>query len=247
MKKGKHNRRKRIAIVLAKITAALFLASVLWVLILKWAPVKVTPLMIKRMIEYKDDKSFKTKQTWKDIEDISPNLAKAVVAGEDQFFLLHWGFDIKGIKLAIKRNKQNPEKLHGGSTISQQTAKNVFMLGSRTWFRKAFEAYFTVLIELIWGKKRILEVYLNVVEMGPGIYGAEAAAQHYFHRGASKLTMHQSCLIAACLPSPLKRNPLKPSEYVSKHAAKIQNWMWDTIHPEWYKAGAYKNSFFKQY
>ena len=158
------------------------------------------------------------------MEKISPNLAKAVVASEDSRFYTHKGFDWVEIKNAVDAH-QKGKKLRGASTISQQTAKNVFLLPGRSWVRKGLEAYFTCLIEWIWGKERILEVYLNVAEMGRGIYGAEAAAEHLFTTRASKLTRKQAALIAACLPSPLQRKANKPTPYLLKRASDIQRYM----------------------
>ena len=158
------------------------------------------------------------------MEKISPNLAKAVVASEDSRFYTHKGFDWVEIKNAVDAH-QKGKKLRGASTISQQTAKNVFLLPGRSWVRKGLEAYFTCLIEWIWGKERILEVYLNVAEMGRGIYGAEAAAEHLFTTRASKLTRKQAALIAACLPNPLQRTANKPTPYLLKRAADIQRYM----------------------
>ena len=177
--------------LLYKIPLALIALSVLWVLVLKWVPVWLTPLMISRSIEYRSDDRFRTQKRWRRIEHISPELAKAVIAGEDNRFFIHKGFDWEEIDNAIEEHRRGGRR-RGASTISQQTAKNVFLLPSKTWVRKAFEAYFTVLIELIWGKERILEVYLNVAEMGLGIYGAEAAAKAHFGVTAANLSRQQS-------------------------------------------------------
>lgn len=219
--------------VLVKIPLAFIILTVLWVLVLKWVPVYVTPLMISRSIEYRKDPGFETHKIWKSYEDISPELAKAVIASEDNLFAEHNGFDWKEIRKAIDEHKDKGKKLRGASTISQQTAKNVFLLPDRSFVRKAFEAYFTILIELIWGKERIMEVYLNVVEMGPGIYGAEAAAQELFGKTAAELTRVESSLIAACLPSPLKRHADNPSSYVSKRGRQIRSLIPKIEYPEW--------------
>ena len=200
--------------------------TVLWVLMLRWVPVYVTPLMAVRAIENWDDSSFTTHKTWEPMEKISLNLAKAVIASEDARFFTHNGFDWIEIDKAIDAHRKG-KKLRGASTISQQTAKNVFLFPGRSWVRKGLEAYFTFLIENFWGKERILEVYLNVAEMGRGIYGAEAAAEHLFCTRASKLSTHQASLIAACLPNPLVRKANAPSEGVRKRAAAIRSMMRD--------------------
>lgn len=213
-----------------KLPLALAAFSLLWVLALKWLPVAVTPLMISRSIEYLGDEDFHTRKKWVPLEKISPEMLKAVITSEDNLFYEHHGFDWKAIRMAKEYNGKHmdpatgkPTKRRGGSTISQQTAKNVFTTGRRTALRKAVEAYYTVLIELIWGKDRIMEVYLNVAEMGPGIYGVEAAAGKYFGKQAAELTRRESCLIAVCLPSPLKRNPAKPSNYVRRQSERIRS------------------------
>ena len=222
-----------LKLVLIKIPLVFIAISVLWVLILKWVPVWVTPLMISRSIEYRNDEDFHTHKKWCNYEDISPELAKAVIASEDNLFAEHNGFDWKEMRKAIDEHKDKGKKLRGASTISQQTAKNVFLFPSKTFVRKAFEAYFTVLIELIWGKERILEVYLNVAEMGKGIYGAEAAAQELFSKKASDLTRRESSLLAACLPNPIQRHAENPSVYVSKRAGQIRTLIPKIAYPEW--------------
>ncbi len=218
---------------LVKIPLAFVILTLLWVTSLKWLPVIATPLMVQRSIEYRNDKDFRTFYEWRSFEKISPEMAKAVIASEDNRFIDHDGFDRVEIKKAIDDHKNKGKKLRGASTISQQTAKNVFCIPSRSYTRKFFEAYFTILIEKIWGKERILEVYLNVAEMGKGVYGAEAAAQHYFGHPASKLTRREACLITACLPNPLKRNPANPSEYVSKRASDISALEPKLAYPDW--------------
>ena len=177
--------------------------------------------MLKRSIENRKVESFKNQHTWVSLDKISPQLAKAVVLTEDQKFYQHHGFDWEEIRKMRDDHLNKGTKIRGCSTISQQTAKNVFTFGSRTGARKIWEAYWTVLIELLWSKDRIMEVYLNVIEMGPGIYGAEAAAQHYFHTTADRLTLRQAALITACYPSPLHRNPARPTPYLNKRAAQI--------------------------
>lgn len=225
--------KRLLKLFLIKIPAAFIALTVLWVLVLKWVPVWVTPLMITRSMEYRNDKDFHTHKKWRSYENISPELAKAVIASEDNLFAEHNGFDWKEVRKAIDEHRNKGKKLRGASTITQQTAKNVFLFPSKSFVRKAFEAYFTVLIEWIWGKERILEVYLNVAEMGKGIYGAEAAAQEIFGKSASGLTRREASLIAACLPNPIQRQAGKPSQYVSKRAGQIRALIPKIAWPEW--------------
>lgn len=172
-----------------------------------------TPLMHIRYAEFKTE----IKYDWIELKDIPQSMIYCTVISEDMNFQIHNGFDFKAIKKSINERKENGY-LRGASTISQQTARNVFLWQDRTWFRKALEAYFTVLIEIFWGKERILEVYLNVIETGNGIYGIKAAAKHYFNKPVEQLTIDESALIVSCLPIPLKCNPAKPSESVKEHA-----------------------------
>lgn len=222
-----------LKLLLIKIPLIFIALSILWVLILKWVPVWVTPLMISRSIEYRNDDSFHTHKKWRSYDNISPELAKAVIASEDNLFAEHNGFDWKEMRKAIDEHKNKGKRLRGASTISQQTAKNVFLFPSRSFVRKGFEAYFTVLIELFWSKERILEVYLNVAEMGKGIYGAEAAAQEIFDKSAAGLTRREASLIAACLPNPVQRQAGKPSAYVSRRAGQIRALIPKIAYPEW--------------
>lgn len=188
--------------------------TVLWVLLYRFINPPITWLMIERGFERKAaGKTWKIDKHWKDFDEISINMKKAALAGEDQAFLEHNGFDFKAIEYAIKKNAHS-HKVIGGSTISQQTAKNVFLWQGRSWIRKGFEVYFTMLIEVLWSKKRIMEVYLNVIEMGDGIYGAEAAAQNYFHKPAAQLTKREAAAIAAIFPSPLKRSATNPTKFL---------------------------------
>jgi monofunctional biosynthetic peptidoglycan transglycosylase len=217
--------KRLLKLLLIKIPLAFIVLSVLWVLVLRWVPVWVTPLMISRSIEYRGDDSFQTHKSWQRYENISPELAKAVIASEDNLFVEHHGFDWKEMKKAIDDHQVRGKRLRGASTISQQTAKNVFLWNGRSWVRKGLEAYFTVLIELIWGKERIMEVYLNSIEMGPGIYGAEAVAQAHFGKSASKLTRREAALIAATLPNPLKYSSKNPSKYMRNRQRQITRLM----------------------
>lgn len=192
-----------------------FLAiSLVWVLIYRFINPPITFLMLQRAVERKiDGKDLKIDKSWIRIEDVSPNLKRAAIAGEDVNFMNHRGFDFKAMETAFEKNKKG-KRVRGGSTISQQTAKNVFLWPGRSYIRKAFEAYFTVLIELLWGKERILEVYLNVIEMGDGIYGAEAAVQNYWGKSASNMSKSQAALLVAVLPNPLRWSPARPTRFV---------------------------------
>ncbi len=194
----------------------LFLLSIFTTVLYRWVNPPVTPLMVIRKVQY----GYSIEKEWRDLEDISPNMVQCAVASEDNRFLGHKGFDMAAIDRAIEEREKGIRK-RGASTISQQTAKNVFLWPNSSWVRKGCEVYFTFLIEHIWGKERIMEVYLNVIEMGPGIYGAEAAAQHYFHTTADRLTLRQAALITACYPLPLHRNPARPTPYLNKRAAQI--------------------------
>lgn len=188
-----------------------FTSSVFTVLVLRFIPITFTPLMLLRSVEQAVDGNFPTaKRTWKSYKNISPNMVLAVVSSEDNKFPEHYGFDFVAIERALKHNSKK-KKVRGGSTISQQTSKNIFLVPSRTWIRKGFETYFTVLLEATWSKKNIMEAYLNIVELGNGIYGVQAASQYYFEKDADKLTKSQAALLAATLPSPLKRDPGDPS------------------------------------
>lgn len=206
----------------------LFLAftgfTVLITLVYRWLPIPGTPLMLIRHFE-EDKSQGRFRYDWVPLQKITPQLVQAVIASEDNRFEQHYGFDFEAMRRAFVRNQKGTRKLLGGSTISMQTAKNVYLYTGRNYIRKALEAWFTLWIELLWGKQRIMEVYLNVIEMGPGIYGAEAAAQHYFNKPAAQLTKREAALIAAVLPSPIKRNPAKPSSYVRQRADKIQRLM----------------------
>jgi monofunctional biosynthetic peptidoglycan transglycosylase len=177
-----------------------FISTILWVCIYRFLNPPFTPLMLVRYVQ--DDSTEKVLQkSWKDIDYISQNIILAVVASEDQSFFAHHGFDFNEINNSILAYEERGS-FRGASTISQQTAKNVFLLPVRSWLRKGFESYFTVLTELLWGKKRILEVYLNVVELGDGIYGVEAASNHYFGKSAGKLNHRESAYLASLLPNP---------------------------------------------
>src|SRR5690554_3096541 len=196
--------------------------TVLWVLVYKFVPVPYTALMAIRSIE--GDSKYETRHDWIPIEEISQNLQLAVICSEDQSFLNHNGFDRKAIEKALESN-QKGKKLRGGSTISQQTAKNVFLWPQRTWLRKGLEAYFTLLIETLWSKERILEVYLNSIEMGNGVFGAEAASQYWFKKPARNLSSQNAAAIAAILPSPQRYSANPPGPYVARRTQWIMKQM----------------------
>ncbi|HOR41361.1 MAG TPA: monofunctional biosynthetic peptidoglycan transglycosylase [Paludibacteraceae bacterium] len=211
----------KVVRILRNIVLGLFLSSILLVILYRFVPVYITPLMIIRVAEQvADGKPIRLERGWVPIDEISPKMVRAVIASEDNLFLDHYGFDIEGMKKAFENNKKG-EKLKGGSTISQQTAKNVFLTPSRTYVRKALEAYFTVLIEIFWSKERIMEVYLNVIEMGNGIYGIEKASEIYFNKPPQKLTSFQAALVAASLPNPRKYSITHPGPYMRKRQAHI--------------------------
>ena len=215
----------RKSLTILKWTVVFFFASTLFIEVLfTFINPPITPLMINRVFEQKmDGKKAKLHKKWMPIEKISPNMYQAVVASEDNRFLEHWGIDVQAIEKAVQYNKRHRRK-HGASTITQQVAKNVFLWPARTWLRKGFELYFTVTIDLIWSKRRIMEVYLNVIETGDGVYGTEAAAREYFHKSAKNLTRGEAALIAACLPNPIKRNPAAPTPYLLRRQGR-----WDPI------------------
>lgn len=199
-----------------RIVLFLFVAQLFYIVILKWVNPPVTFTQMGSLFS-----SDGLKRDYVDGKALSPNIKLAVMASEDQVFPDHDGFDWKSINKAMKHNEKKPTRVKGASTISQQTAKNVFLWQGRSWVRKGLEAYFTKMIEWIWGKERILEVYLNVIEMGRGIYGAEAAAQAYFGKPAGKLSRRQAAMIAACLPNP-KKHTVKP---LSRYVATRTGWV----------------------
>lgn len=209
---------KRFFNLIGKAIFWCILLSVFWVILYTFIPVYVTPLMVIRYVQ--DEKHTSWQHDWEPIENISSNLQLAVICSEDQKFLYHNGFDIDAIEKAYEKNKKG-KKLKGASGISQQTAKNVFLWPNRSWLRKGLEVYFTFLIEVIWGKERILEVYLNSIEMGHAIYGAEAASKHWFGVNASKLTRDQAATLAAILPNPLRYRANPASPYVQRQ----KNWI----------------------
>lgn len=219
--KGNRTFFQKLKTFIWKATLWFFGLSILSVIIFKWVPVPFTPLMATRAVESRlNGGEMICSHDWVPLEDISVNLQKAVIASEDGNFLKHNGFDFKAMEKAYKNNSRG-RKLKGGSTISQQTAKNVFLWQGRSYVRKALEAYFTVLIELIWGKERIMEVYLNSIEMGNGVYGAQAASEHWYRKGAASLTPAQAAGIAAILPNPRKYKAVGSSSYIERRKNKI--------------------------
>jgi monofunctional glycosyltransferase len=216
---------RRLLKLLRNLFFLFIIISIGWVLIDWFTPIYVTPLMIIRSVEsIAHGEMPKNSKHWVPIEEISPNMVQAVVASEDNLFLTHHGFSIDDMTKAFEHNLDG-KRIRGGSTISQQTAKNVFLFPQRSYIRKGLEAYYTVLIELIWSKKRIVEAYLNVIEMGDGIYGVEAAAQEHFGVHASELTKSQAALIAACLPNPRRFDAGHPSGYMQGRKSQIVNLM----------------------
>ena len=203
-----------------RIFILLFLFQLFYIIILKWIDPPITITQLNSLVDGNG-----LKRDYVNYRNISSNIKLAVIASEDQLFPDHSGFDWKNIRKAMKYNKRKPNRIRGASTISQQVAKNVFLWQGRSWFRKVLETYFTKMIEWIWGKKRILEVYLNVIEMGDGIFGVEAASQHYFRKSARDLTRMQAALIASCLPNP-KRFTIKP---LSGFVAVKSRWLFQEM------------------
>ncbi len=210
---------------LKRIVAAFFILSIVSTILFRFIPVPITPLMLIRCVEQIADGELPTlKKDWVPLSEINSSLVLAVIASEDQKFAEHFGFDFEAIEKVAKQNiklQKRGKPIKGGSTISQQCAKNVYLFPQRSYIRKAFEVYFTFLIELFWSKKRIMEVYLNVIEMGNGIYGAQAAAKTFFKKDAKQLSNAESATIAAVLPNPRKWNAGKPNGYINKR----KNWI----------------------
>ncbi|MGD0504170.1 MAG: monofunctional biosynthetic peptidoglycan transglycosylase [Steroidobacteraceae bacterium] len=200
--------------------------SVLSVLIFRWVNPPYSAFMAQSQISAwaSRDRTYVYRRTWADLTRISPNLPLAVVASEDQKFPEHWGFDVEAIEKAYEMNRHS-HHVHGASTISQQVAKNLYLWSGRSYFRKALEAYFTVLIEGCWPKRRILEIYLNIAEFGYGTYGAEAASQRFFHKSASRLSRSDAAVLAAVLPNPEHWSAAAPPRYVLERRDWILNQM----------------------
>jgi len=213
---------KKIFRLIWKAALWFFGLSIFSVVIFRFVPVPVTPLMLIRCVEQvfsSDD--LRMKHHWVSIDEISKNLSLAVVCSEDQNFMNHSGFDMKAIERSVDAVKRGVKRVKGASTISQQTAKNVFLWPGRSWIRKGFEVYFTILIEFVWSKERIMEVYLNSIEMGNGIYGAEAAANFYWKTSAKNLSRTQAAALAAVLPNPRKYSANPPGPYVQERIGWI--------------------------
>jgi len=212
---------RKILRIFSKALLWFIVLSVFSVVVFRFVPVPFTPLMITRAFEQKGDgKEMHSSHDWVPLEEISPNLQKAVIASEDDRFLTHHGFNFDAMFKAYKNNSKG-KRIKGGSTISQQTAKNVFLWQGRSYLRKGLEAYFTMLIELLWSKERIMEVYLNSIEMGDGVYGAQAAAQHWYHKDAANLTKYEAAGIAAILPNPFKFKAVNSSRYTQRRKGRI--------------------------
>ena len=203
--------------LLVVLILVLIVGPPLWVAIYRVVPPPITFLMVQRLIEGKG-----LDHRWRPLDRIAPAMVRAVIASEDSGFCAHHGFDFNAMEKALKHNQARPGRIRGGSTISQQTAKNVFLWPGRSWVRKGAEAWFTVLIENLWGKRRIMEVYLNSVEMGPGVYGVESASRRYFHVSADQISDAEAGRLAAILPSPLKWKAAKPGPYVRRRTDKIE-------------------------
>ncbi|MDO4931691.1 MAG: monofunctional biosynthetic peptidoglycan transglycosylase [Prevotellaceae bacterium] len=204
------------------IVAAFFVSTILAVVALKFIPVWFTPLMFIRAAEHiGNGEAPRMHHHWVPLDEMTENMPIAVMASEDQRFLIHHGFDFDAIQKAVERNMKAGKKKYGASTISQQTAKNVFLWPGRSWLRKGLEMYFTTLIEFVWGKERIMEVYLNSIEMGDGIYGADAVAEYNFGKTAATLSRKDCALIAATLPNPRKFSSKEPSQYMKKRQRRI--------------------------
>ncbi|MBF0664787.1 MAG: monofunctional biosynthetic peptidoglycan transglycosylase [Brevundimonas sp.] len=213
MTKQPRTRKRRPILTVVTILVGLVLGSVA---IHRLVPPPLTFLMVTRAVEG-EGLSYR----WKPLDDISPRLVEAVIAAEDARFCSHRGFDLEAIEKALRTNEKGG-RLRGGSTISQQTAKNVFLWPGRDWVRKGFEAGYTVLIETLWGKRRVMEVYLNVAEWAPGVYGAEAAARHWFGKSAADLSPREAARLAAILPSPRRYDAASPGPYIRRRAARVQ-------------------------
>ena len=197
------------------------IVPIAWVAVYRFVPPPGTFLMARRATVDGEALDYR----WRSLDRISPHLVRAVISSEDARFCTHHGFDEEAIRQAMENNEKRPNRIKGGSTISQQTAKNVFLWPDRSYVRKAVEAWFTVLIELGWGKRRIMETYLNVVEWGPGVYGAEAAAQHWFGKSAEDLSRLEAARLAAILPSPRRYKAAAPGPYVRGRTRAIQGRM----------------------
>ena len=237
LNKGLENKKKRsklgyLCIWIRNLLLFFLVTSLSAVLLAGWLPVRYTPLMFIRSVENVGAEKYENKQTWVSIDEMPSSMIMAAIACEDNLFMKHRGFDFVAMGKARELNKKG-KKVYGASTITQQTAKNLFLWPGRSYFRKGMEAYFTVLLETFWSKKRIMEVYLNVVEMGDGVYGIEEAAQHYYHKNASKLTEDQCVSIAVCFPNPRVFNPLSLTPKMKSKKERIKILMKKLNRTEW--------------
>ncbi len=224
----------KILKLFGKLVVFFFVSSISIVIVYKFIPPPITPIMILRVFEgWFEGKNVGINKQWVPYDNISKNVFRAVVSAEDARFMFHKGFDWDAIEAARRYNQaKKGRKLRGASTISMQTAKNAFLWHGRNYVRKAFEAYFTVLIEFIWGKKRILEVYVNIIEFGEGIYGVQAASKHFFNKDAKDLTRREAALLAAVLPNPRRWSPIAPTPYIEKRVDFIQGRMNSVVIPK---------------
>lgn len=203
-----------------------FQITLLLIILYRVVPVPLTPLHVERLLEQAiNGKPFRISKSWKSIDYVSDKFCLAVITAEDVKFIRHYGFDFEQIQNSIERGLKRGKKLRGASTISQQTAKNLFFTPKRSWIRKIPEVCITLCLELLWTKKRILEVYINIIEMGDGIYGIEAASQEYFHKSSAGLTSRESALMAACLPNPRRWQANRPTKYIDRKSRGIQRFM----------------------
>lgn len=214
-----HHTKFRIGTILIRVAVLVILVPVMAILLFRWLPLPSSAFMIRQRLS-----GVTVDYSWVSLERISPHAALAVIASEDQNFFNHWGLDFKAIADAMEDN-QYRKKPRGASTISQQVAKNLFLWPDANYLRKGLEVYFTGLLELIWSKERILEVYLNIAEMGPGIFGQEAAARRFFHKPATRLNRREAAILAAVLPNPKRMSATSPSEYVARRSLQIMNQM----------------------
>jgi monofunctional biosynthetic peptidoglycan transglycosylase len=212
---------------IVRVSILAFQISMFLIILYRVVPVPITPLPLKRVFEQAfGDDPVRLRKDWESIESMGKNICLASVTSEDPKFFQHYGFDFEQISESLKKSFDKGKRPRGASTITQQTAKNLFFTPTRSWLRKGLEVYVTVCLELFWTKKRILEVYLNIIEMGKGVYGAEAAALFHFNKSAGKLSASESAAIAACYPNPRRWTASKPSRYIKKKQALIVRYMY---------------------
>jgi len=227
---------QKLRAFLWRLTTLIFQLSLFIIVVYRVVPVPVTPLQLIRVVEqFGEGRPLKLYKNWRSIENIGPKMCKAAITSEDLKFFSHYGFDHEQIWESLKRSWKKGKKLRGASTISQQTSKNIFFTPSRSWIRKGFEFYFTICIEALWTKQRILEVYLNIIEMGDGIYGSEAAARAYFNKSSRELSSAEAAIIVACFPNPRKWKPNNPTNYIKRKQSIILRYMNNSIELPWTK------------